>query len=195
MQAMGGMIAAWELWERALVPSLLSGAGTWFGTDGGKAAIDICDQLQNFYWRIMLAVPESCPKLALRCETGMLGMKWRIWQEKLLLLLRIKQQDMDTLSRQVYEEGKANGWPGLGAEVATICEEIGIADLNHVQMTKQNIKSAIFEHHLADLTREMEKSTGKLAPIKNDDFRQVQDYFHEKSVETCRMSFGVRTQF
>ena len=31
MQAIGGMMEAWELWERAMVPSLLSGAGTWFG--------------------------------------------------------------------------------------------------------------------------------------------------------------------
>jgi hypothetical protein len=28
MQAVGGMMAAWELWERAMVPSLLAGAGT-----------------------------------------------------------------------------------------------------------------------------------------------------------------------
>ena len=26
MQAIGGMMAAWHLWERAMVPSLLSGA-------------------------------------------------------------------------------------------------------------------------------------------------------------------------
>ena len=31
MQAMGGLVAAWELWERALIPSLLAGAGTWLG--------------------------------------------------------------------------------------------------------------------------------------------------------------------
>ena len=31
MQAIGGMMAAYELWERAMVPSLLSGAGTWMG--------------------------------------------------------------------------------------------------------------------------------------------------------------------
>jgi hypothetical protein len=31
MQAVGGMMAAWELWEKAMVPSLLSGAGTWVG--------------------------------------------------------------------------------------------------------------------------------------------------------------------
>ena len=30
MQAMGGMRAAWDLWEKALIPSLLSGSGTWF---------------------------------------------------------------------------------------------------------------------------------------------------------------------
>ena len=26
MQAIGGMMAAWELWEKAMIPSLLSGA-------------------------------------------------------------------------------------------------------------------------------------------------------------------------
>ena len=31
MKAMGGLVAAWELWERTLLPSLLSGAGTWLG--------------------------------------------------------------------------------------------------------------------------------------------------------------------
>ena len=29
MQTLGGMMAAWELWEKALIPSLLSGSGTW----------------------------------------------------------------------------------------------------------------------------------------------------------------------
>jgi hypothetical protein len=31
MQTMGGMMVAWELWEKALIPSLLNGSGTWFG--------------------------------------------------------------------------------------------------------------------------------------------------------------------
>ena len=65
MQAMGGMMAAWELWERSLVPKLFSGAGTWFGGEC-KEAIQICDDVQNFYWRVILKVPESCPKIALR---------------------------------------------------------------------------------------------------------------------------------
>ena len=70
-----------------------------------KEAIKICDDLQNFFWRVMLKVPESCPQIALRCEPRMIGMKWRVWQEKILLLLRIKQQAEDSISRQVYEDG------------------------------------------------------------------------------------------
>ena len=89
MQAIGGMMAAWELWERALIPSLLSGVGTWFGLKKCKKAIEMCDSLQNYFWRVMLTVPESCPKIALRCETGMMGMKWRIWREKIMLMIRI----------------------------------------------------------------------------------------------------------
>ena len=49
MQAMGGMMAAWELWERALVPSLLSAAGTWVGTIKEER----CDKIQDLFWRVM----------------------------------------------------------------------------------------------------------------------------------------------
>ena len=77
MQVMGGLMAAKVLWERALIPSLLSGAGTWLGQC--KDAISLCDKLQNFFWRVILKVPESCPKVALKSETGMVSMKWRRW--------------------------------------------------------------------------------------------------------------------
>ena len=194
MQAIGGMMAAWELWEKALVPSLLSGAGTWFGKKNCKAAIDLCDKIQDFFWRIMLAVPESCPKLALRCEAGMIGMKWRIWEAKLLLLQRIKHQDKSVLCKQVYEEGKENGWPGLWGEVKEICEEVGIPDLNENYATKVMIKEAIFENHYENMKAELEGSTGKLADIKDEDFRKAQEYFNDKSIYTCRMAFKIRSK-
>ena len=193
MQAMGGMVAAWELWERAIIPSLLSGAGTWFGLKECKKSVEICDNIQNYYWRVMLTVPESCPKLALRCETRMMGMKWRIWMEKVLLLLRIRGQDPSALARQVYEEGKARGWPGLGEEVAKICGEIGIPDANHVMVSKTQLKSAIWEHHDMDMKEQLNHST-KLRDIKNDDFSKMQDYFSEKSVGNTRMAFKIRSK-
>ena len=149
MQALGGMMAAWELWERALLPSLLSGAGTWFGDY--QSTVNLCDELQNFFWRVMLKVPESCPKVALRCETRMLGMKWRIWQEKILLLLRIKNHDMDSLCRQVYEEGR----------------------INDVIVSKNVVKNDIFEHHYNDMVNTV-KEKSKMDDIKEYDFKEVQ---------------------
>ena len=67
MQAIGGLAAAWELWERALIPSLLAGAGTWIGDV--QEAVKFCNTIQEFYWKMILKIPDSCPKLALRCET------------------------------------------------------------------------------------------------------------------------------
>ena len=48
----------------------------------------------------------------------MLGIEWRVWQEKLFLLMRIKKHEEGVLCRQIYEEAKARGWPGLGQEVS-----------------------------------------------------------------------------
>ena len=78
MQAMVGLMAAWELWDKAILPSLLSDASTGIGIIKDTENLS----LQNFYWRVILKVPESCPKLALKCETKIIDMKWRIWETK-----------------------------------------------------------------------------------------------------------------
>ena len=90
MQIMGGLVASWVLWERALVPSILAGAGTWLGNI--KEAIKLCNSLQDFYWRVVLKVPESCPKLALQCETKMTDMKRRVDEENAFCGLLVHSQ-------------------------------------------------------------------------------------------------------
>ena len=142
------------------VPSPLSGAVTWIG-DIRKAA-NICDVMQNIFWRIILAVPESTPKIAPKCETKMLGMKWRIWLEKILMIVRFNCKDKGTLCKRIYDEGKSRGWPGLGEEVSKICDEIGIADVNNEAVPTKVIKEAIFNHHYADMKKELKKINSKL---------------------------------
>ena len=182
-------MVAWELWEKALIPSLLSGAGTWTGDI--RRAVDLCDELQNFFWRVMLTVPESCPKLALRCETKQLGMKWRIWEAKIFLSQRILKMDMKTLVKRVYMEGKMMGWPGLWQEVKEICYEVGIPDVNDVVVSKTDIKTTIVNHHMKDMKEQMERSS-KLADIKNDDFSIEQSYMNDKSIAVGRTAFKIR---
>ena len=58
-------------------------------------------------------------------------------------------------------------------------------------LTKAEIKRAISENHYKDVKKELDKSS-KLEHVKGEDFSKVQEYFSDKSVENCRMSFRVR---
>ena len=191
MQTMGGLVAAWELWERALIPSLLSGAGTWLGDI--SEAVKLSTSIQNFYWKTILKLPDSCPKLALKCETFMVDICWRVWEEKCLLLNRIKSLPDDSLAKQVYLEAESRGWPGLGQEVRKICQAIGIPDLNKNVIRKTDIQKAIKNSHYKDMMSQFEGSK-KLEDIRHDNFKGLQGYFNDKNLENARLKFKIRTK-
>ena len=98
-----------------------------------------------------------------------------------------------TLCRQIYEEGKRHDWPGLGKEVADICNVLGIPDVNNEEISKSEVKKAISDNHYDEMI-EIVKSKQKLNAINGEDFRKVQDYFQDKSVENTRMAFRIRTE-
>ena len=106
--------------------------------------------------------------------------------------MRIKKQDKGSLSRQVYDESRAKGWPGLGEEVSQICEEIGLPDVKETYVTKQAVGDAIWKHHYDDLKKEISTSK-KLNDIKDEDFSNIQEYFKYRSVENTRMAFKIRS--
>ena len=110
MQALSGCMEAWELWEHALLPSLLSGAGTWLGDI--EEAVELWDKTQNFFCRLILEVPESCIKVDLRSKTKIIAMKWRIWESKCLLLKQLQQLQDTALAKRVSQEAYEKGWPG-----------------------------------------------------------------------------------
>ena len=47
MQAVGGMAGAWDLWETAMIPSLLANCGSWVGM--GKKSYNLLNELQYTY--------------------------------------------------------------------------------------------------------------------------------------------------
>ena len=97
------------------------------------------------------------------------------------------------MCRQIYEECKSKGWPGLGQEVSNICSIINIPDVNEQIVSKREVQEAIFNHHYSEMKQEINKMK-KLEPIKNEDFTEVQNYFLDKSIENGRMSFKIRSQ-
>ena len=100
MQGIGAMAAAKTLWEGAIVPSLLHGAGTWIGSS--EETDSQCEELQLLFWRTILQVPKSTPKVMLRAQTTSSKMKQRIWKMKLLLAKKILSQER-SLAKDIYQ--------------------------------------------------------------------------------------------
>merc|ERR1719319_2219890 len=112
MQALGGMMAAKYLWEGAIVPSLLAGAGTWVGIT--RREEEMLEELQELFWRTILQVPRGTPRVMFRAETGCMSMRNRICKMKLLLASRLVKQE-GSLANKVYTEQVEMGWPGLAS--------------------------------------------------------------------------------
>ena len=53
----------------------------------------LCEELQLLFWRTVLQLPKSTPKVMLRAETLSLQMKQRIWLSKLMLAQSILRRD------------------------------------------------------------------------------------------------------
>ena len=108
------------------------------------------------------------------------------------LVMRIKQQD-GSLAKAIYEEQKAMGWNGLAKEVTEICKKLGVQDVNETEMVKEELEESISMADYKEMKEDMERYE-KLKDIKNGDFREVQDYMSEKSLDKGRMAFRIRTK-
>jgi hypothetical protein len=190
-QCLGGFRCAIDLFQLAILPSLLYNSETW--VEIPSEAEDILENLQLFFVRLVLRVPQGTPKVALRSETGLLSMKLRIWKRKCMLIRHIKSMDSNTLAKQVYEEQVRYGWPGLAKEVSSICQELGIEDTNTTSGGKAAVKRAL--DTACEKLNEIElkeKMGSKTLKLKSEDCN-LKDYMNYKSIKEVRDIFRVRT--
>ena len=190
MQICGGMVGAINLFESCIVPRLLANSGVW--VEIPSRTIKKLDATQHLFVQALLRLPSSTVLPAYRSECGLMGFKWRIWQQKLFLAVAIMEQEEGVLARRVMEQQLEAGWPGLSKEVEAICQEVGLPNVLEEHVGKEEIKEEIFYHHLRDLKNQM-KQFEKLDDISNDDIRKAQPYMKDFCLETCRMAFRLRT--
>ena len=112
MQAVGGMKAGIDLYESCIVSSLLTNSGTW--TEITEEEIKQLDELQNTLCRALLQLPLSTPKSSLRAAFGLVSMKFRVMEAKVLLVLAIRSQEEGGLAREILEEQLPWGSQGWG---------------------------------------------------------------------------------
>ena len=129
MQAVGGMAGAWDMWERQLIPKLLTNCGSWVGSQDKH--YDTLDSLQQLYCRLVYSCPDSTPLPALRAEAGLWSMKYRVWTANVCLVAKILHQseDDDSYAKEILKEQYSNSWGGLTEEVAIICKSVGIKNV------------------------------------------------------------------
>ena len=144
-EIVGGLETAMISWEACIIPSLLHSCSTW--TQISRATENRLNNLQRWFVRLILQVPQSTPAPALTWETGLIDMRLRIWKEKLMLILHIsglnqtsflhiRSLEGTALANKIYNEQRKEGWPGLAKETKEICKELNIMDVNTTYLTK-----------------------------------------------------------
>ena len=193
MQVIGGMQGAFDIWERAIVPSLLANCGSWVGIS--KTALKTLDGLQNLFCRLAFSCPGSTPLPALRGQAGLQDFEHRVMTRKVSLVTMILHGTNDqeeNYAREILQEQLLNGWDGLTKEVQEICERVGLPDACLQYVSKEEIKSAMQLSHVKALKEQM-TGLSKLEHLMHEDLRFSQDYVKTKSLEDARLEFRWQT--
>ena len=192
MQAVGGMAGAWDLWEHAMLPSLLNNCSSWIGMS--RKNVVLLNEQQNMYLRMIYSCPPSTPLLALRTQAGMLDMGHRVWVEKVCMVGRLlhTRAEQEHVARELLQEQLLQGWPGLCKEVQEICTTVGLPDITEQYIQRKEVKEYI-EYYDMKVAKEEMQGKKKYRHIISQDFREMQKYMMIKSLEYSRIEFKWQT--
>ena len=193
MQVVGGLQGAFDIWERAIIPSLMANSGSWVAIN--KSALKTLTELQNLFCRLAYSCPGSTPLPALLSEAGLLSMDHRVMSEKVSLVTKILNATSDqeeNYARDILQEQLNNGWDGLTKEVIEICKKVGLPNGCTQYIPMDEIKKAIMMSNAQEIKEQMQGLT-KLENIMQEDLRFCQDYIKSLSLEDARLEFRWRT--
>ena len=113
MQVVGGMVGAFDIWEKAIIPSLMANCGNWVNIS--QKAVKTLTELQNLFCRLVYSCPGSTPLPALSAEAGLLSMAHRVMAEKVCLVTRIlhsTDESEENYAREILIEQLAKAGTG-----------------------------------------------------------------------------------
>ena len=122
-------------------------------------------------------------------QAGVWDMETKVALEKVCLVTTIlHDRDETNYARELLEEEMFQGWQGITQEVQDICRVMGLQDATKVRLSRKEVKDTMSLHSLSIIKKEMEGKT-KCDQIYNRDFRKIQDFMKQKSLENARMEF------
>ena len=116
------MEGAWIIWERSIIPTLLSRCGSWIGIS--KKIYKKIDEIQEKYLRMIYSCPPTTPKPALRSHAGMFDAKHRIWVEKDCVLADILHNNQMKVKNYFCFQRNRKGVKSMGDVATLVAKEV-----------------------------------------------------------------------
>ena len=136
---------------------------------------------------MVYSCPPSTPIPALRALAGVWDMETKVALEKVCLVTTtLHDREENNYAREILEEEIFQGWQGITKEVQDICKVMGLPDATKVRVGRKEAKEAMSLHNISIIKKEMEGKS-KCDQIYNKDFRKIQDFMKQKSLENARI--------
>ena len=197
INAIGGLKSGLDIFEMVVVPSILNNSDTWVQMDNGS--INRLEELQNFMFKNLLAVPHSVPTPALRSELGCLSMEERINCRKLSFIYHVKSLGNSALANEIYELQRNFNLPGLVQECRKLISKYELPNIidENVAMSriqwKKIVKKTVGEHSGKLLLAKFEQySKLRDGPLMEDGL-SLKPYLKNLKLCEARTMFRIRT--
>ena len=189
-----GFQTAIDLWELAILPSLLHGCEVW--TDISKETEKKLEDLQVFYLSLVLQVGPGTPRVGLLAQTGLMSIKYRIWVEKTMMILHLRGLEESSMASRIWKEQRTWGWPGLCREVTEICEALEVMDTNDMEFEekeKKHIRKTITRACREKDEKELKANMGKKCEGMKDEDCEIKPYLKDLTLYEARELFKIKT--
>ena len=195
MHSLGGIKVGLEIFNLAILPTLLYNADTWVQIE--DKTINRLESLQKTLLRSLLCVPTSTPGPAINWDTGFISVNYRVFQKKLLFLFHLKHLDETSLANEIFELQKKFNTPGFVNEGRRLLERFSLPNIidekhpiSRLQWKKM-VKSAIHENYEKELKLQISTSSKlREGPMAAENFEE-KPYLTEMSMSDARMLFRI----
>ena len=151
MHSLGGIKVGLEIFNLAILPKLIYNADTWFEID--DKSIKRLEKLQTIMLRCLLSVPNSTPATALNWDSGLLSIKHRVYQKKLMFLHHLVYLDKSSLANEIFSIQKDFNLPGFVKEGREMIKMFSLPNIIDGDLTltklqwKRLVKCAIYNNY------------------------------------------------
>ena len=198
MHSLGGIKVGLEIFNSAILSTLIYNADTWFELNDGT--IKRLENIQNILLRCLLSVPNSTPITALNWDCGFLSVEYRVYQKKLMFLHYLINLDKSSLANEIFETQKDYNLPGFVQEGRSLFRKFSLPNIIDDDITfskcqwKRLVKSSVYDNYEDYLKKKISASSKlKNGPMATETFEE-KEYITNMTLNDSRTLFRIRSK-